>query len=62
MLVNPPDVVHSKRQNVSVIAPEKGSEHFAQKGDEMRGAFPRQPSQRYSGRSILREQTTQIAG
>jgi hypothetical protein len=48
--------------NVCVIAPEKGSEHFAQKGAVIRGARLRQLSQRYSARSTSARQTAQVAG
>jgi hypothetical protein len=48
--------------NVRVIAPENGSEHFAQKGAAIRGARARQSAQRYSRHATLPEQTTQDAG
>jgi hypothetical protein len=45
-----------------VIAPGKGCEHFAQKGDRIRGAFSAQLPHRHSPGSIAPAQTAQKGG
>ena len=45
-----------------MIAPEKGCEHFAQKGGTMREAVAAQAAQRLAPGSTGREQVVQKAG
>src|SRR4051812_28395099 len=48
--------------NELVIAPENGSEHFAQNGATMRGARVRQSAHKYSFGVTLAPQPTQAGG
>jgi hypothetical protein len=50
------------QENVVVIAPSNGSEHFAQNGGTIRESFASQPVQRYSLTPTDAEQIVQLGG